>query len=313
MVERRSCHSGLPFSLQAHVNRPFHSARPLCRPPRYPFTGVDHHWKDHLFATSGATVQLWDTSRSECLQSFEWGADTVTSVRFNPAQHSLLCCLSADRGVTMYDVNSGSALQKMTMQTRANAACWNPMVRAPMLPRLLPCGRGGAVPVGSGAAGASSGQVGLEVGPPRRWGAALVPRGSSPRPAIRHMLRLPIRGSPPSSHASKMPRCHLFACAAGPIVSWRFPLPVGHVDAPLHTCHWLSFALVVLDAPAPAPPPGISVGADACDAGFRGPRSVHLRHAQAEPRHLRALGPRERSARPRLLADRHAVCLGVVR
>eukprot|EP00967_Tisochrysis_lutea_P020031 scaffold22784_cov34-Tisochrysis_lutea.AAC.7 len=81
-----------------------------------------------MFATSGATVQLWDTSRSEALQSFEWGADTVTSVRFNPAQHSLLCCLSADRGVTMYDVNSGSALQKMTMQTRANAACWNPMV-----------------------------------------------------------------------------------------------------------------------------------------------------------------------------------------
>lgn len=80
-----------------------------------------------MFATSGATVQLWDTSRSEALQSFEWGADTVTSVRFNPAQHSLLCCLSADRGVTMYDVNSGSALQKMTMQTRANAACWNPM------------------------------------------------------------------------------------------------------------------------------------------------------------------------------------------
>jgi WD40 repeat protein len=108
------------------VNFP-HSAR-FPNPPRYPFTGVDHHWKDHLFATSGATVQLWDTSRSECLQSFEWGADTVTSVRFNPAQHSLLCCLSADRGVTMYDVNSGSALQKMTMQTRANAACWNPMV-----------------------------------------------------------------------------------------------------------------------------------------------------------------------------------------
>mmetsp|Transcript_6835 Transcript_6835/g.22589 ORF Transcript_6835/g.22589 Transcript_6835/m.22589 type:complete len:446 (+) Transcript_6835:85-1422(+) len=94
---------------------------------RYPFTGVDHHWKDHLFATSGATVQLWDTSRSEALQSFEWGADTVTAVRFNPAQHSLLCCLSADRGVTLYDVSSGSALQKMTMQTRANACCWNPM------------------------------------------------------------------------------------------------------------------------------------------------------------------------------------------
>ena len=49
------------------------------------FTHVDHHDKEHMFATGGPTVQLWDTSRSEPVQSFEWGADSVTRVRFNPA------------------------------------------------------------------------------------------------------------------------------------------------------------------------------------------------------------------------------------
>jgi WD repeat and SOF domain-containing protein 1 len=91
------------------------------------FTHVDHHDKEHMFATGGPTVQLWDTSRSEAIQSFSWGADTVTRIRFNPVERSLLACLSNDRSITLYDVSSGSAMQKMTMQTRQNSICWNPM------------------------------------------------------------------------------------------------------------------------------------------------------------------------------------------
>tara|TARA_B100000795_G_scaffold182363_1_gene138218 strand:+ start:474 stop:1808 length:1335 start_codon:yes stop_codon:yes gene_type:complete len=91
------------------------------------FTHVDHHDKEHMFATGGPTVQLWDTSRSEAIQSFSWGADTVTRIRFNPVERNLLACLSNDRSITLYDVSSGSAMQKMTMQTRQNSICWNPM------------------------------------------------------------------------------------------------------------------------------------------------------------------------------------------
>ena len=70
------------------------------------FTHVDHHDKEHMFATGGPTVQLWDTSRSEAIQSFSWGADTVTRLRFNPVERSLLACLSNDRSVTLYDAIS---------------------------------------------------------------------------------------------------------------------------------------------------------------------------------------------------------------
>ena len=94
---------------------------------RNAFTDIDHHKKEHNFATGGSTLLLWDTQRSEPIQSFEWGADSITKVRFNPAQHNLLGCLSNDRGVTLYDLKTGSATQKMVMQTRSNALCWNPM------------------------------------------------------------------------------------------------------------------------------------------------------------------------------------------
>lgn len=94
---------------------------------RHAFTDVDHHHKQHTFATGGPTLQLWDTARSEAVQSFEWGADSVTRVRFNPAEHNLVGALSNDRSVTLYDLRTGSAMQKAVMQTRANAIAWNPM------------------------------------------------------------------------------------------------------------------------------------------------------------------------------------------
>lgn len=94
---------------------------------RHAFTDIDHHKKEHNFATGGPTLLFWDTARSEPVQSFEWGADSITRVRFNPAQHNLLGCLSNDRGVTLYDLRTGSATQKAVMQTRGNALCWNPM------------------------------------------------------------------------------------------------------------------------------------------------------------------------------------------
>lgn len=94
---------------------------------RHAFTDVDHHKKEHSFATGGPILQLWDVSRSEPVQSFEWGVDSITRVRFNPAQHNLLGALSNDRSVTLYDLRTGSPMQKAVMQTRANALCWNPM------------------------------------------------------------------------------------------------------------------------------------------------------------------------------------------
>lgn len=48
------------------------------------FRGIDHHWGRNSFATCGAAVDIWDHERSEPVSTFEWGADSVTSVRFNP-------------------------------------------------------------------------------------------------------------------------------------------------------------------------------------------------------------------------------------
>lgn len=57
------------------------------------FRGIDHHWGRNSFATAGPQVDIWDHERSEPVNSFTWGADSIMSVRFNPVSIWLLVCM----------------------------------------------------------------------------------------------------------------------------------------------------------------------------------------------------------------------------
>jgi len=43
-----------------------------------------------IFIYVGESVSIWDDTRSSPLHSYKWGADSVLSVKFNPAESSLL-------------------------------------------------------------------------------------------------------------------------------------------------------------------------------------------------------------------------------
>ncbi|GAB9465913.1 Glycoside hydrolase [Globisporangium polare] len=92
-----------------------------------PFLGIDHHWTKNLFATCSSKVQVWDHQRSEPTHEFSWGADSITAVKFNPAEASLLASTGSDRTVTLYDIRVASSMRKIVMEMRSNALAWNPM------------------------------------------------------------------------------------------------------------------------------------------------------------------------------------------
>lgn len=94
---------------------------------KHAFRGVDHQWDGNLFATVGAQVDIWDHNRSEPVSSFEWGNDTVVSVRFNPGEPDVLATSSSNRSITLYDLRMSSPARKVIMKTRTNAISWNPM------------------------------------------------------------------------------------------------------------------------------------------------------------------------------------------
>lgn len=91
------------------------------------FWGVDHQWDGDLFATAGAQVDIWNHNRSQPVNSFEWGKDTVTSVRFNPGEPNLLATSASDRSISIYDLRLSTPARKVIMATKTNSIAWNPM------------------------------------------------------------------------------------------------------------------------------------------------------------------------------------------
>ncbi|KAK1259747.1 hypothetical protein QJS04_geneDACA024436 [Acorus gramineus] len=104
-----------------------HSEPLASYPWKHAFWGVDHQWNGNLFATVGAQVDIWDHNRSEPVNSFEWGKDTVISVKFNPGEPDMLATSASDRSITLYDLRMSSPARKFIMKTKTNAIAWNPM------------------------------------------------------------------------------------------------------------------------------------------------------------------------------------------
>lgn len=94
------------------------------------FTAIDHHWVDPQFATSGDCVNIWDNSRDSPLHTYKWGADSVLSVKFNPAEACLLASTGSDRSVVLYDLRASVPMRKFIMAMNTNKIAWNP--REPM-------------------------------------------------------------------------------------------------------------------------------------------------------------------------------------
>ncbi|KAJ6991545.1 hypothetical protein NC653_019653 [Populus alba x Populus x berolinensis] len=126
------------------------------------YWAVDHQWSGDLFATAGAQVDIWNHNRSQPVNSFKWGTDSVISVRFNPGEPNLLAtsaryaCIykvkvdsyaprevweteiidflepfalkeECDRSIMLYDLRVSSPARKLIMRTKTNSISWNPM------------------------------------------------------------------------------------------------------------------------------------------------------------------------------------------
>ncbi|KAF7805968.1 DDB1- and CUL4-associated factor 13 [Senna tora] len=90
------------------------------------FWAVDHQWDGELFATAGAQVDIWSHNRSQPINTFEWGSDSVISVRFNPGEPNILATSASDRSITLYDLRMASPVRKIIMMTKTNSISWNP-------------------------------------------------------------------------------------------------------------------------------------------------------------------------------------------
>ncbi|RNF16463.1 Sof1-like protein [Trypanosoma conorhini] len=93
----------------------------------FPFSSIDHHFQKSLFVTSSDVVQLWDVNRTQPIQRFSWGDDTVSCCRFNKVETDLVACCMSDRGVFIYDSRTQASHSKIILEMCCTSLAWNPM------------------------------------------------------------------------------------------------------------------------------------------------------------------------------------------
>ncbi|CAK8684107.1 unnamed protein product [Clavelina lepadiformis] len=91
------------------------------------YTGIDHHWKEPIYATCGQTVDIWNDERSEPVKVYKWGTDSVNSISFNPVETNMCVSTVADRSIVLYDLRSSIPINKVILKLRSNVVAWNPM------------------------------------------------------------------------------------------------------------------------------------------------------------------------------------------
>jgi len=73
-------------------------------------------------------VQIWDETKSAPISdlTFPTSTETITAVRFNLSEPSVLASIGSDRTFTLYDIRTGKAERRVIMQMRSNALAWSP-------------------------------------------------------------------------------------------------------------------------------------------------------------------------------------------
>ncbi|KAL1758714.1 WD40 repeat-like protein, partial [Schizophyllum commune] len=97
-------------------------------PAKHAFNTIDHHRTDPIFATGSSLVQIWDETKSAPISNltFPTSTETVTAVRFNLAESSVLASIGSDRTFTLYDIRTGKAERRVVMTMRNNSLAWSP-------------------------------------------------------------------------------------------------------------------------------------------------------------------------------------------
>ncbi|BFZ21001.1 hypothetical protein BsWGS_24040 [Bradybaena similaris] len=91
------------------------------------YQSIDHHEKEDIFVTCGQSLDVWIGDRSQPLQSYKWGLDSMHYVKFNRIETHLVAAAADDRSIMLYDTRGSAGVQKLIMKMKTNALSWNPM------------------------------------------------------------------------------------------------------------------------------------------------------------------------------------------
>lgn len=71
-------------------------------------------------------MQIWSYERTKPVTTFEWGADSILQIKYNPSEHNLLAGTGIDCSIALYDLRGETPLNKIFLPNKCHCVCWNP-------------------------------------------------------------------------------------------------------------------------------------------------------------------------------------------
>ncbi|KAG9030008.1 rRNA-processing protein sof1 [Tulasnella sp. JGI-2019a] len=104
-------------------------------PGKVAFNGIDHHRYNQIFATASEAVHIWDENKSAPISTlrFPTSTESITALKFNWSEASILASTGTERTFTLYDIRTGKAERRLVLTMRANALSWSPTMPTAIL------------------------------------------------------------------------------------------------------------------------------------------------------------------------------------
>lgn len=89
-------------------------------------SSISHHRYDPVFATASSVIEIWDETKTSPLSTLKFHSTSslstgehIVSVAFNKTETSVLASSGSDRTVCLYDLRSGKAIGRVSMNVSA--------------------------------------------------------------------------------------------------------------------------------------------------------------------------------------------------
>lgn len=90
------------------------------------FRGMDHHYREDIFATCGDQLDIWDESKCTPYRSYS-EVNGFTSVQFNQSEETVVGTTCIDRAIRLFDIRHPDCLRQVVLEMRSNCLSWNPV------------------------------------------------------------------------------------------------------------------------------------------------------------------------------------------
>lgn len=94
------------------------------------FTSISNHRSKNAFAAASNVISIYDLERHNAApEVLKWptSTDTITNVKFNYVETSILASCATDRSIVIYDLRTSTPVTKTVLSFATNQIAWSPM------------------------------------------------------------------------------------------------------------------------------------------------------------------------------------------